>query len=97
MKRQEKVTDGAGRLRKTIFVGDRIRLDRTKSAAREYQLAYQFNPDEIRTVTRIDSGPRGARLWVDGAPHMFYAADVDLAWNSPAERREALIAAGYDV
>lgn len=83
-------------------VGDRIRLrpERMKAYAEACEQAgYDVDLYAIRTVTRTDPWARGGgrRLFVDGPPHCFLPTDVNLAWNTDGERREALIRLGWTV
>lgn len=82
-----------GRMTSRILTGDRVRLK--EGRAKTYLAAYQFNPDEIRTVIRIDQVPNGERLYVEGAPFMLWKTDCELAWNSPDDRKKALREAGW--
>lgn len=82
---------GDGKLSTKKFVGDRIRIREGKR--QNYRRAYEFDASAIREVIGIDD----ERLRVEGPPHLIWPADAELAWNTPAERREALLATGKHV
>jgi len=86
-------TTSDGRLTRKILTGDRVKVK--PELVMRYLGVYQFNPDEIREVIRIDHVQNGERLYVEGAPFMFWKSDCELAWNGVAERREGLRKAGW--
>lgn len=81
-------------------VGDRVRLKQEKAPEllKACKAAgYDFDPETIVTIQREDFRPAGRALWFDRAPWSFYASDLELAWSSDQERREALREKGHDV
>jgi cell division FtsZ-interacting protein ZapD len=84
---------------RTIMVGDRVRVKKEMAPMMRNLCTlagWTVNTDEIRTIYREDSFGAGGRkrLFVEGAPYCFDPSTVELAWNSPEERRKALIEAG---
>jgi cell division FtsZ-interacting protein ZapD len=84
---------------RTILVGDRVRVKREHAATMRNlceQAGWSVNTDQVRQIIREDSFGAGGRrrLFVEGAPHCFDPSTVELAWNSPEERRAALIEFG---
>jgi hypothetical protein len=82
-------------LSNAVRKGDRIKLK--EDAILPYREAckaagWDVNLEAVRTVQRIDTFGTGGRerLFVEGPPFAFYKSDVQLAWNSDQERREAL-------
>lgn len=81
--------------------GDRIRLkpERMKEYSKACAVAgyADFDPYAIHEVTRVDHfAPGGGdRLFVEKPPHCFRPADVMLAWNLEQERKEMLLARGW--
>lgn len=97
-----KVADTRPELPHQPQVGDRIKIKRDLATAWVSDCAsagWDVDPDEIRTVTRDDpfNPGGGRRLFVDGPPFAFSTNQVELAWNSPEERREMLKADGWAV
>lgn len=82
-------------LPRAAFVVDRVRLKTGRAHA--YKAVYDFNEDNIRVVTRIDTVSNGDRLWVEGAPHMFWRSDVELIEPNSDERRSRLRRDGHNV
>lgn len=81
--------------------GDLVKLksERITSVIQACEAAgYEVDPYAIRTVTRVDpyAAGGGQRLYVEGAPHMFFPRDVSLAWNTDDERKKMLVARGWE-
>jgi hypothetical protein len=81
-------------------VGDLIKLkpERMRAYREASALAgYVFDEYAIRTVIRTDPFGLGGgrRLVVEGAPHMFAAADVNLAWVDDKQRAAMLLSKGW--
>lgn len=90
-------------LPRTPRVGDRIKLREEK--VNDYREACRLagwsdaKVTAIKTVIREDNFCPGGghRLFFDGPPFCYASPDVELAWNSVNERREALRKAGHKV
>jgi len=99
---RKKLDDELPELPRAAQVGDRIRLKPERMNAYKEaceKAGFCFDMYAVRIVTREDKfNPGGGRrLFVEGQPHCFASSDVNLAWSSEEDRREALRAQGWRV
>jgi hypothetical protein len=82
----------SGGLSRRIFKGDHVRIKEKKQWP--YVHGYP-DMDVSRIMTVIIASDYEGRVMVEGAPHLLWKSDCELAWNSPADRQAALLAAGH--
>ena len=87
-----RITVPSGGLSRRIFKGDHVRIKEKKRAP--YRAGYPDN-DPGRVMTVIVASDYEGRVMVEGAPHLLWKSDCELAWNTPADRQAALLAAGH--
>ena len=87
-----RITVPSGGLSRRIFKGDRVRLKKGKTGP--YVFGFP-DIDRDRIMTVIIASDYEGRVMVEGAPHLLWKSDCELAWNSPADRQAALLAAGH--
>ena len=91
-----KIFTANGKLTVKKLRGDRVRF-KDYEHADPYREAYpKLDRDRVFTILgREEWEGTNIRLRVDAEPFYVWPRDVKLAWNTPKDRTEALLAAGH--